>query len=1754
MISVGRRGDDKKVLGLGFGGGRNEMMEEENELEEGEACFYHQEDGGNDNGDNFDPDVALAYLDDKVRDVLGHFQKDFEGGVSAENLGAKFGGYGSFLPTHQRSPSIWSHPKSPQKVQNNGTPTSPNNLPLEGARQNSTVPSSVTLPVKLGQASTNVLPPLISRAPSGDNSSKRDARICSMGSGEFTPKQEAVNRVSNPTDQKTLKVRLKVPPDSMTQTIYSDFGLDISPSSSPEDSPVASGGFSPESQSTPEKSPTSILQLMTSFPVAGGSLLSPLSDSLVNLMERDNLRKDSRPGVAWKAKEVGSSLLEEEPHFARGEEKVFGEKKMKSLEKSGRLMGQNNGNGKDAGHDISALLKKDIDIETPAGKELVSNALKLSILTSSQSATDSGKGTSRTYDIAREVHKDIFKEKLFSFDHPKDEVQDSLGRQVVNRGGKHNANSLSDKVSEDKNLRSSNDVLDLSRKDGKKKSNRSDSSLPCDGSKGRKDVNVEPTDRAKEKVNRKATSLDHNGTKMASGKDQLSSKRRKKSKGTEKNGNLSRNFHKEFLKVVSSATLKDKQKIDGDIQDEAKLDGNTVHKDFGQSRESHRDYAADVKKEPADDLLETPFRDRPKEIKSEVAEKETHAYAGKSKERTSGKKVDVLEASPKGAPAAAYRSTLNVPGSDSVPPMVPPLVIEEWVCCDKCEKWRLLPFGMNPSQLPKKWLCTMLTWLPGMNKCTFSEDETTSALYQASVLNYQNNPLSRPSVVASGGALSEGQIPDLIRQENSLHPMPTVGNKKPKDRSNEAGSYTGLIPPSDLTRKDQHASIIGRSLNEPNHMSLESNQGSKGGFQQLSKSSDSGGEKQTQRSKEKHKLDRGDSFKHLKVKSKRETANDGYKAFKKLKAEGLSGTREDWNLDNGGVGKMNPNSNNGLPERLSEKNVQIHDEYPYWNDPVGDEKDNLPGPARKPKENMQVSLDGGILDMGKSGTKDVVKKRKATDWQESQSYPLETTLHHTNHHVQDNKASAAKEMTSESERRKEKKARVHKSDRKESRTSKGGDRTDKKGKIARIVMSGGRDLVGDAREEESQGPMNDQQLGYQGEKTLSHRTLDGIDSLKRDVGYGQSSTAATSSSSKVSGSQKSKVNFPDVKGSPVESVSSSPLRISNPDKVTSVRRTPSVKDDARNTCSPKRCSDGIGDDDSNRSGTVRKEKASTVIHRESVELSVLGYQGRDANHLYGGNASPSPYKRDHRLGVGGVDSLDQHYQYPGEPTVKEHSYDDERVNNNHHYANGSLLKKSAKTSSSRSEDQTKVSKFDLGKGKNKVPNLFNEQEELRSSNHSRYADIEVHNHTPHQGEPRDINSNLQHKSGVQPSKDELNLSDKKCAGKWSSEVRREKLSKVVSHDGDLKPGVASLKFGRFNPNRPQYLIQDHDIENVTNRINPERADQIDIVSGKGKSQLLPHSGDKQETLSRCPRPVAGPSGGGDASKVPKQLRRPDNQNGTHHNSLKNCTINGPVNDRNAPSPARKDPATQAASNALREAKDLKHSADRVKNFGSILETTGLYFQAALKFLHGASLYEAASNDGAKHAEMAQSLEVYSSTAKLCAFVAYEYERCKEMAAAALAYKCMELAHMRVIYFRHSSANKDRNELLTALQMAPPGESPSSSASDVDNLNQGTLDKLASVKGVNSPHVAGNHVIVAKNRPNFMRLLSFAEDVNLAMEASRKSQSAFAAAKVSMVEAKHEDGISSIKRALNFNFHDVQGLLRLVRLAMEAISH
>lgn len=64
-------------------------------------------------------------------------------------------------------------------------------------------------------------------------------------------------------------------------------------------------------------------------------------------------------------------------------------------------------------------------------------------------------------------------------------------------------------------------------------------------------------------------------------------------------------------------------------------------------------------------------------------------------------------------------------------------------------------------------------------------------------------------------------------------------------------------------------------------------------------------------------------------------------------------------------------------------------------------------------------------------------------------------------------------------------------------------------------------------------------------------------------------------------------------------------------------------------------------------------------------------------------------------------------------------------------------------------------------------------------------------------------------------------------------------------------------------------------------------------------------------------------------------------------------------------------------------------------------------------------------------------------------------------------------------------------LLTVPLAIVIGESPSSSASDIDNLNNHGLAKVASVKDSNSPQVVGaNHLMVARNHPHMMRLLAY----------------------------------------------------------------
>ncbi|BBN08383.1 hypothetical protein MPTK1_4g11140 [Marchantia polymorpha subsp. ruderalis] len=58
----------------------------------------------------------------------------------------------------------------------------------------------------------------------------------------------------------------------------------------------------------------------------------------------------------------------------------------------------------------------------------------------------------------------------------------------------------------------------------------------------------------------------------------------------------------------------------------------------------------------------------------------------------------------------------------------PSIVLDNWVECTKRNQWRLALPRVNLDVLPPHWQCQSMTWLPGLNNCTYTEETTTNAV------------------------------------------------------------------------------------------------------------------------------------------------------------------------------------------------------------------------------------------------------------------------------------------------------------------------------------------------------------------------------------------------------------------------------------------------------------------------------------------------------------------------------------------------------------------------------------------------------------------------------------------------------------------------------------------------------------------------------------------------------------------------------------------------------------------------------------------------------------------------------------------------------------------------------------------------------------------------------------------------------------------------------------------------------------------
>lgn len=599
---------------------------------------------------------------------------------------------------------------------------------IQGASQNLKAPSNKGPSLRLGTAPCSARPLHNSRVPSADVSLKENQVA------EKSPlKDESSNRSGNLTDQRTLKVRIKVGCDNSARknaAIYSGLGLDDSPYSSLGNSPEESGGMSPISREMTDMSPTGIIQVMvcsafsmysvsllldetkiiclylmvfiymlkqamTSFPIPGGVLISPVHDSLLCLVKREKLCSVSKPMPLLNGRQEHASILEDELASMVGNRKVLKETKTKVAGKSERQLEVKRENGRDF-EDVMSLQTKKISVnETTGGKEFLSRDSKSMHVSKSESdVRDSLKVAGGASEVFREGNKDGGKVRLCSSELVKEEALESISGEDCSKNEKGNLSSLLENVHGNRVLNPHRDVL-IDRNDYGN-CHKISASLQgySDGSKCKEDLNPQ-----KEKAGWK-TEDDEISVPFKT--ERLSFEGKNKSKGAKSNGKPVAVSTKESPRFGSSADLNNKKNT------------GYVVADCNSKSQRIKSQKDDKGRDNQMDPVRQSSGDRPKDANLDSVGMQQNALFDKRKGRLSGKKVDEQDVSGATIKDASIVRPITETGltSEMVLPMAAPVLIEEdWVQCDRCQKWRLLPFGTKPEQLPDKWLCSMLNWL-----------------------------------------------------------------------------------------------------------------------------------------------------------------------------------------------------------------------------------------------------------------------------------------------------------------------------------------------------------------------------------------------------------------------------------------------------------------------------------------------------------------------------------------------------------------------------------------------------------------------------------------------------------------------------------------------------------------------------------------------------------------------------------------------------------------------------------------------------------------------------------------------------------------------------------------------------------------------------------------------------------------------------------------------------------------------------------
>jgi len=408
----------------------------------------------------------------------------------------------------------------------------------------------------------------------------------------------------------------------------------------------------------------------------GGVLISPLHESVLNLITNDNKAiGDSRVSSSLNGHQDPCSMSTDESDSFVGAGHLK-KNTVRIVKQSEKQLELKHPNGTFSKKDITLHKKKKLRNRTPDCKDFLPNELKWTPLSSSIcDAGETAEVTAKASEASKEVNGDGVLGRMVSEEALKEESLESISgqdfgktvKQTVGNGFLKNAlehkmeSSLKDNSTDPMNNNTSNTSVTFNKVERE--------ALKC---------KVDHKSETHQKI--KAVSERKNKSKGDQSPGKAAAFTRKKSFGGNNNA----------MVIEKGSKMKSRSLIDKKFSD--------INRDSLKEKRSER---------KVDSLA------------GNGGMKNAKISNGKQgipiKERMSGHKM--INQGLAGPCINDTSASLPIAENNLAAEMIssavaaPQFIAEDWVCCDSCQTWRLLPTGMKPEHLPEKWLCSMLNWL-----------------------------------------------------------------------------------------------------------------------------------------------------------------------------------------------------------------------------------------------------------------------------------------------------------------------------------------------------------------------------------------------------------------------------------------------------------------------------------------------------------------------------------------------------------------------------------------------------------------------------------------------------------------------------------------------------------------------------------------------------------------------------------------------------------------------------------------------------------------------------------------------------------------------------------------------------------------------------------------------------------------------------------------------------------------------------------